>query len=255
MIPLVVQLCALVGGLAAGHLWPRQPGPVWSRDTAINLATGALLYPIRLGLGLLGVDTLNVGLIPLGTLGHPALQVVFCFLVLDFTRYWVHYADHRVSWLWTFHRVHHSTERIDATAGLRMHVVDFFQLTAIIVVSFGVLFDIRSFAPWALPAALVPGILADAIEHANVRFPLDTAWRRAWFRVFNTPIFHAWHHVRDATLCDGNYANALPLWDRLFGTEVTRPTPPAEYGLAGDQRLHVSVWGLQRLERESGGQT
>lgn len=250
MIPFVVQLLALAGGLAAGRLWPREPGPLWRKDTRLNLATGALLYPLRQLLGLAGVDTLHIGLIPLGTLGHPVVQVLFCFLALDFTRYWVHYADHRVPWLWTFHRVHHSTEHIDSTAGLRMHVVDFVQLTAIIVGLFGVVFDIGAFAPWALPVALVPGIVADAIEHANVRFPLDTGWRRAWFRVFNTPLFHSWHHVRDATLCDGNYANALPLWDRLFGTEVTRPIPPAEFGLAGEQRLRNSLLGLQGLRPE-----
>lgn len=244
---LVVQILALVGGLAAGAVWPRTPGPLFTRETVLNLATGALLYPVRYGLGLLGATTLHVGLVPLGTLGHPVLQLLFAFLVLDFTRYWVHYADHRVPWLWTFHRVHHSSERLDSSSGFRMHVVDFLQLTAIVVVLFGVVFDVSQFEPWVLPAALSIGIVADAIEHADVRFPLDTAWRRAWFRVFNTPLFHSWHHVRDATLCDGNYANALPLWDRLFGTEVTRPEPPAELGLTADQALTPTVIGMQLL--------
>lgn len=250
MTTLVVQIVALVAGLAAGALWPRVPGPLFSRETWVNLGTGALLYPLRYGLGLLGAYTLNVGLVDVGTLGHPVAQVLFCFLLLDFTRYWVHYADHRVPWLWTFHRVHHSVEHMDSSAGFRMHVVDFLQLTAIIVVLFGVVFDISAFAPWALPVALSIGIVADAIEHANVRFRLDTPWRRAWFRVFNTPLFHSWHHVRDATLCDGNYANALPLWDRLFGTEVTRPEPPEEMGLSEGQRLDRSLLGLQLLSPE-----
>lgn len=246
LVTFVVQVLALAGGLAAGALWPRR-APLVSGESLVNLATGALLYPLRYGLGLAGAFTLNLGLVPLGTLGHPALQLLFTFLVLDFTRYWVHYADHRVPWLWTFHRVHHSVEHMDATVGFRMHLVDFLQLTGLIVLLFGVVFDISRFEAWVLPAALSVGIVADAVEHANVHFPLDTAWRRAWFRVFNTPLFHSWHHVRDATLCDGNYANALPLWDRLFGTEVTRPEPPAEFGLTADQALEPSILGLQLL--------
>lgn len=247
MITFVVQIVALGAGLLAGAVWPRQPGGLLTRESWLNLATGALLYPLRYVAGLLGAFSLDIGLVPMGWLTHPVLQFLVAFLLLDFVRYWVHYADHRVPWLWTFHRVHHSVERMDSSAGFRMHVVDFVQLSLIVILLFGVVLDTSGFAPWVLPAALSVGIVADAIEHANVRFPLDTWWRRAWFQVFNTPLFHSWHHVRDATLCDGNYANALPLWDRLFGTDVTRPEPPAELGLTDDQRLEPTVWGMQAL--------
>lgn len=240
----LVQALALLLGLAAGALWPRQPGGILVKDSVVSVVTGALLFPVRLALTWLGINAVHVYLIDLTVL-PPGAQCVIAFLALDFVRYWVHRADHRIPLLWSFHRVHHSTERIDATAGLRMHVVDFLQLSAIPVVLFGVLFHVND--GWPLGAALSAGIVADSIEHANVRFPLDTWWRRLWFRVFNTPIFHAWHHTRDGSLCDGNYANALPLWDRLFGSEVTRPIPPELYGIGGDQALENSIPGLQLL--------
>lgn len=245
MATTIAQAAVLVLGLLAGVLWPRdrQRG-IFVGESWVNLFNGAFLFPIRLGIGLLGVDALDVGLVDLSAL--PAfVQFLVAFLALDFTRYWVHRADHRIPWLWTFHRVHHSAESIDATTGLRMHVVDFLQLTAIPVVLFGVLFRVAD--GWVLPAALIVGIVADALEHMNVRFTLDTPWRRAWFAVFNNPLFHAWHHTRDGALCDGNYANALPLWDRLFGSEVTRPEPPALYGLEEGQALDGSLVGLQLL--------
>jgi sterol desaturase/sphingolipid hydroxylase (fatty acid hydroxylase superfamily) len=218
-----------------------------TRETWINLFNGAALYPIRLLLGLLGVTSIHIGLVPLGTLGHPVLQFLFTFLVLDFTRYWVHRADHRVPFLWKFHKVHHSVEALDATAGFRMHLFDFVQLTAIPVVLFGVLFDVSHFEPWVMPAALIVGILADSAEHANVRFPLDTWWRKLWFQLFNNPLFHSWHHVRDGHICDGNYANALPLWDRLFGSDVTRTEPPLLYGLEQSRALDRSFVGMHLL--------
>ena len=245
----IAQALVIVLGLAAGWVWPRdQRSGFLTHESWVNLLNGAMLFPIRLGIGLLGVDSLNVAVVPLGAFGHPALQFLFCFLALDFTRYWVHRLDHRVPILWSFHRVHHSSEHLDATTGLRMHVVDFLQLTAIPVVLFGVLFDVSGFAPWVMPAALIVGIVADSLEHSNVAFTLDTPLRRTWFWAFNNPLFHAWHHTRDGALCDGNYANALPLWDRLFGTDVARSVPPARYGLSDDQALAPSLVGLQLLQ-------
>jgi sterol desaturase/sphingolipid hydroxylase (fatty acid hydroxylase superfamily) len=149
--------------------------------------------------------------------------------------------------LWRFHRVHHSTESLDATAGLRMHAVDFLQLTAVPVVLFGLLLDVSHFASWVLPAAVSVGIVADTFSHMHVEFPHRNPVCRALLYVFNNPLFHSWHHTRDGVLCDGNYANAFPVWDVLFGSNVTRPEPPALYGIDGDQRLDHSLLGLQLL--------
>lgn len=250
-----VQVGMILFGLGMGFVAPRggRPLPVLSKDNLINVVTGALLFPVRLGLTVLGVriaqggDPGLVGLVKLGELGHPAAQFLFAFLTLDFLKYWVHRADHRIPFLWSFHRVHHSTEHIDATAGLRMHVVDFLQLTAAPILLFGVLFDITQFEAWVLPATLCMGIIADAFSHMNVEYPMTNPVLRGLLYVFNNPLFHGWHHTRDGVLCDGNYANALPVWDVLFGSNVTRDQPPELYGIDGDQRLENDVLGLQLL--------
>lgn len=251
MVGLISQVIALGVGLAAGTVWPRVQQPLWRKDVWVNLMNGLLLYPVRLALGALGVYQFRVGLVPLSFLNHPALQLLFCFLVLDFGRYWLHYAHHRVPFLWSFHRVHHSVESMDATAGLRMHAVDFLQLGLLPVFLFGIIFDTSQFPAWILPVAMVPGVLFDSFEHANLRFDASRGWRRAWHRLLNNPLFHSWHHTNEGHLCDGNYGNVLLLWDRLFGTEVTREQPPAEYGLSPDQRLRNGVIDLQllRLDR------
>ncbi len=250
MLTFVAQVVALVVGTAAGWRWPRANQPLLHRDTAINIANGALLYPIRLALVALGVDQIRVGLIPTAWSPHPVFTALFAFVLLDLTRYLVHRADHRIPFLWSFHRVHHSTERMDATAGLRMHVVDFLQLSAIPVVLFGVLLDSRDWPEWILPAIMVPGILFDSFEHANLRFPLEHPVGRLWNRVLNNPHFHSWHHTRDGSAVDGNYSNTLIIWDRLFGTDVSQDQPPTALGLGGDQRLANDLIGLQLLRGE-----
>ncbi|MES2641590.1 MAG: sterol desaturase family protein [Myxococcota bacterium] len=249
MATTLAQAVVLVLGLLAARIWPREArSGLLTQETWVNLLNGGVLFAGRqavlLALVYAGIQPLEGRLLDLTAL-PTVVQFLIAFLTLDFARYWLHYADHRVPFLWSFHRVHHSAEQLDATTGFRMHVFDFVQLAAIPLLLFGVLFRVSE--GWPLPAALIVGIVADSIEHSNVRFTPDTPFKRLWFQVFNTPLFHSWHHTRDGQIYDGNYANALPLWDRLFGTDVTRAVPPELYGVEDKQSLDNSWIGLQLL--------
>ena len=224
-------------------------------DLIINVLTGGLIFVTLAPLARMVQSSIGGALIPMGWLGDGTgisalAQFAVAFIVLDFTRYWVHRADHRVPFLWRFHRVHHSVERMDATAGLRMHAVDFLQLSAIPILLFGVLIDTSSFAPWVLQVAFGIGIFFDTFQHANLRFDISHPLLGAWHKVLNNPHFHAWHHTREGNLYDGNYSNSITIWDRLFGSDVTRPVLPELYGinskqaLAGTQESELSVQTL-----------
>jgi len=206
-------------------------------DLIINLLNGLVLFLVVAPLVRLVSVHAEVGLIDMSWLSAGWAQFLVAFLALDFTRYWLHRLDHRVPLLWTFHRVHHSSERMDATSGLRMHAVDFLQLSAIPLVLFGLLMDTATFQPWVVGAALGVGVFFDAFQHANLKIDLSKPWWRVWHLMFNNPHFHAWHHTRDGHIYDGNYGNTLVWWDRLFGSEVTQPHLPAEFGISGDQAL------------------
>ncbi|MEL6656144.1 MAG: sterol desaturase family protein [Bacteroidota bacterium] len=43
------------------------------------------------------------------------------FVFRDFVQWWVHRLLHRVEWLWTFHKVHHSVQQMGFAAHLRYH--------------------------------------------------------------------------------------------------------------------------------------
>jgi sterol desaturase/sphingolipid hydroxylase (fatty acid hydroxylase superfamily) len=217
----------------------------------INVANGLLLFGLKLAVidGIVGY--LSVGLIDTSALGEPWQQFVVAFLVLDFARYWLHRIHHRVPFLWTFHRVHHMTERLDATAGLRMHIVDFVQLTLLPSILFGLLIDTTAWAEWVLVGVLSVGVVFDAFQHANLRWNCAHPIARVWGWVFNHPHFHAWHHVREAARCDGNYGNTLVVWDRIFGSEVTGEALPDALGLVPSQALRNDLLSMQLLRRHS----
>ena len=167
--------------LLLGAVFPRvQPAVNW-KDTGINLITGGGLFLLRVALiAAIGANLGEQGLLNLGFLAErPVLSGVLAFLLVDFTRYWVHRAHHRVPLLWRFHRTHHSSEHINATSGLRMHVVDMVQLTLIPVLLFRVLFDFH-LQPGVLEAVLLIGVAMDGFQHANLRFPLSRGINRAW---------------------------------------------------------------------------
>ncbi len=241
---MVLQVAALAVFVALGGVLPRVDQGLVTRDTVVNLLTGALLVLVRLGVVALLGPRAGTGLLDLGWLPGVA-QLLVAFVVLDLGRYAVHRLDHAVPWLWTFHRVHHTTERLDATAGLRMHVVDLLQLTAIPAVLYGLLLDGTSLAGWVLPAALGIGAVSDAFQHANLRWPTDHPAARAWTLVLNNPHFHAWHHARGGE--HGNYGNVLTVWDRVLGTAVGTEDAPDVFGLEAAQDLRPSVHGLQLL--------
>jgi sterol desaturase/sphingolipid hydroxylase (fatty acid hydroxylase superfamily) len=252
---LFLQGGAMATFLLAGRLLPRVPGVrLVNRDLVWNLVNGGLLF-LLLGLPLGLVRPLaEIGLVDMGWLPGPGAQLLLSFVLLDFSRYWLHRLGHRVPFLWSFHRVHHSAEYLDATTGLRMHAVDFLQLWALPVLLFGVLMDTSSFAPWVIPATMGIGVLFDGFQHANLRVNIDNPLFKVWNLLLNNPHFHSWHHTRDGHLCDGNYGNTLVIWDRLFRSEVTQAEPPVLYGIGADQALQndpMSWLLLRRREANS----
>lgn len=249
----VLQIVAIALFLVAGLFRSRDPVNPWpGRDLFVNVATGFALFVLKqvaaAFIGWIGL-TWARGVLPLGWLPWP-IALVIGFLALDLSRYALHYMHHRVPFFWQFHAVHHSTPRLDATAGLRMHVVDFVQLALLPVVLFGLVFDLAGLPGWFFPVVLIPGVVFDAFEHSDVRIdPKDPFWQ-AWDRVLNNPHFHAWHHTDDGHLRDGNYGNVLTIWDRLFGTCVSEEALPAAYGLDRPSRLVQDPVGLQLLVKE-----
>ncbi|HLG40440.1 MAG TPA: sterol desaturase family protein [Chitinophagaceae bacterium] len=148
------------------------------------------------------------------------LQTFEVLFFSDLLIYWGHRLQHKVDFLWRFHKIHHSTEHLDWLAAHREHPLDSVYTIGIINLPAFILgFDLN-----ALAAIIAFRSIWAIYIHSNVRLPLGPLKL-----VIGSPELHHWHHdiQRDA----GNYANISPLIDILFGTYVCPPKEPDKFGI------------------------
>jgi sterol desaturase/sphingolipid hydroxylase (fatty acid hydroxylase superfamily) len=150
------------------------------------------------------------------------VQVPMLLLVADFTQYWVHRTFHMVPFLWRFHAIHHSAERMDWLAGSRLHLVDAIVTRGLTYVPVFVL----GFSEHAIYVYVFIVAAQATFIHANVRWEF-----RAIRRLVATPAFHHWHHSADRAAVNKNFAVHTPIWDIVGGTYYLPDRWPDSYGL------------------------
>jgi sterol desaturase/sphingolipid hydroxylase (fatty acid hydroxylase superfamily) len=172
-----------------------------------------------------------------GVLSQPgipfAIRCVVGLLAIDFVRYVVHRAHHRLSFLWRFHWAHHSDPDIDVTTSLRIHPVESLLVRGSILAVVSLL---------AVPPLAV--LLADALapvlglfHHANIVVPKKLQEVLRWLLM--TPEAHRIHHSDEMDDQSSNYGVLFPWWDYAFGTYRLRSArgSPSDIGLKGFQNV------------------
>jgi sterol desaturase/sphingolipid hydroxylase (fatty acid hydroxylase superfamily) len=117
-------LLALVTAIALQRLLPharlkgawRANGALWlTNGVVMGVVCGACACSVALWARAAGLGVLNMVQAPL------AASVVATVIAVDFVSYAWHRANHRLSFLWRFHRVHHSDTTFTVSTGLRFH--------------------------------------------------------------------------------------------------------------------------------------
>jgi sterol desaturase/sphingolipid hydroxylase (fatty acid hydroxylase superfamily) len=220
---------ALFGFLAIGTVYvllerafparpdERFPGPAWRTDACFFF--GQYLVWSALAVWVLShvhdsIDAHSVASVCSLFTGLPIVVKVAVSVVLgDVLVYWFHRACHRFEFLWRFHAVHHSSERVDWLAAHREHPVD------------GVLTQLFQNLPamvFGLPFEVLGALIAfrgawAILIHSNVRLPLGPLRL-----LFGAPELHHFHHAR-LRQTRHNFANLAPWLDVVFRT-YHRPT-------------------------------
>jgi sterol desaturase/sphingolipid hydroxylase (fatty acid hydroxylase superfamily) len=235
--PLGLLAVLFVAVVPFEKLWPRHEQrlrrPGVGTDIAYALA-GPALGVAGLAVAVV-VGVLSLAWIP-GLMIRPVVgmlpgtvRALLGLLLFDATTYWAHRWSHEVPFLWRFHAIHHSSDRMDWVSGIRVHPFDGAFLAPAFVFLIGAGFSARFSGALAV-VQLVTGLFL----HANVR------WRwRPLHRVVITPEFHHWHHANEPGAINSNYAAFLPLWDLAFGTYfMPKDRRPQVYGV--DERIPAS---------------
>jgi len=224
------RLWVFLGGLLVlgvlESLWPagRRRGPRaprWVRHglmAAVNTVLVRTLVFVPLLLWMVWLEEQGWGLLRMvGLIGIP--ELILSVLLLDAFDYIWHRANHRIPFLWRFHKVHHSDNALDVTTALRFHPGE------LLLSGFAKALWLAVLGPtpvaWFLFEASVSA--SAQFHHADLRLAprLERALRGLWV----TPAFHGAHHLVDRRWGDRNFSTLVPWWDRLFGSFEAPPAP------------------------------
>jgi sterol desaturase/sphingolipid hydroxylase (fatty acid hydroxylase superfamily) len=154
--------------------------------------------------------------------GHALGAVV----ALDFWTYWWHRLNHRVPFLWRFHRAHHSDAQVDVTTASRFHFGEilFSNCLRIPLIMF------VGLHLWEIVLYETALLAVIQFHHANLGLPdrMDRLLRC----LIVTPAMHKVHHSRLQQETDSNYSSLFSIWDRLFRSFGLRADPRTiQFGL------------------------
>ncbi len=188
----------------------------------VPLLAFALFTPmvdaIESQLRFLGISRLQIDHLWPGVTDTPWGSFLLYLVVFDFVDYWLHRAQHRWTWWWALHAVHHSQRQMTFWTEDRNHLVDDLlrdAVMALVAVAIGV-------PPAQFIGIVVVSRLVQSVQHANLRWHYGRVGE--WLLV--SPSFHRLHHGVDIGH-DGpnrgcNFAVLFPVWDHLFRTADTR---------------------------------
>lgn len=86
----------------------------------LNIVISGFLFPILILNGMEWAQANSFGLLHFIS-GSFFIKVILAFVLFDLWMYLWHRANHRVKFLWRFHRVHHTDREMDVTTAMRFH--------------------------------------------------------------------------------------------------------------------------------------
>lgn len=219
----ILQLTSFIGilllMLAAETFWPKR---VWlaprskriffhgALATINSLWTRLLVVgPVLYWVGFVSEKSWGLSRI-LGLSGIS--EVILTILFFDHINYWWHRCNHRLGFLWRFHKAHHLDIEVDTTTALRFHPGELF--ISYLFKSIWIFVWGPSILGYVLFESLITAF--SQFHHTNIDFPDKV--EKILRLIHITPRLHASHHTVSMRTRDANFSTILSVWDRLFGS-------------------------------------
>ena len=172
------------------------------------------------------------------------LYMITGLLLLDLIgAYFVHWAEHKVKWMWRFHLIHHTDQRVDTTSANRHHPGE--SVFRFVFTAVGALLAGADW--WIIMMYQSLSVILSQLNHANIKLPEWLDKGLAWIIV--TPGMHRVHHHYMLPYTDANYGNIFAIWDRLFGTFMWLPHNKIKFGIDThmDEQEHNHLPSLLKI--------
>jgi sterol desaturase/sphingolipid hydroxylase (fatty acid hydroxylase superfamily) len=193
--------------------------------------------------GDLGITAKSLSVLSLSALPMWAQLLIF-FIVLDFVQWFTHVLLHKYSFLWKFHKVHHSVKEMGFAAHLRYHWMEniFYKPLKVL----GVML-LGGFEPEQAYIVHFVAISIGHLNHSNVKI----TWGPLKY-LFNNPVMHLYHHsyVLPKGSYGVNFGISLSLWDYIFKTNyIPEDGGKIKLGFPGDENfpqdfVHQNLYGF-----------
>ena len=199
-----------------------------------SIAISGFYMLLKVGFSNIGITNKSIALIAPST--WPMwLQLLVFFIILDFVQWFTHTLLHKYSFLWKFHKVHHSVKEMGFAAHLRYHWMEniFYKplKTFAVMILFG-------FEPEQAYIVHFIAITIGHFNHANIKI----TWGPLKY-IINNPVMHLQHHAYDVP--EGrygvNFGISLSLWDYIFKTNyIPEDSGTVDLGFPGVDKFPKS---------------
>jgi sterol desaturase/sphingolipid hydroxylase (fatty acid hydroxylase superfamily) len=213
------------------QLWPVGEAPRWRgyvMNILISLSTALLSLPVGIAAGIWSSQLRHVlpwtpisfsfhrlDAVPFVGRGLAVAAIIVVRLFIhDCWFYWAHRIEHRVPFLWEFHKLHHSDERMNSSTWARDHFLQESWRSFFSVFTLGLIIDLSLKEAGELAVYSTMFLVGlSMFYHSALRVQIP------WLdRIVVTPQVHRIHHSVDAEHQNRNFADALPIFDMVFGT-------------------------------------
>ncbi len=157
-------------------------------------------------------------------------------LAADLILYTWHRLNHRVPFLWRFHRVHHSDSSMDATTAVRFHPGEYLLSSGTSVLQAIVVGPQQEV--WLAYEFLISVLVV--FHHSEWKLPMRV--ERWLHRVIVTPRSHTLHHSVVPREQDSNFGTIFSFWDRIFRTCTPIEPDRASQVVLGVERPPQEKW-------------
>ncbi len=183
------------------------------------------------------------------------LEIMLSLIMLDAFDYFWHRANHRIPFLWRFHKAHHADNEMDVTTALRFHPGE------LVLSSVAKALWVLVWGPTSIAWFLFEGLISVCAQFHHSNIDLADRVERYFSRFVVTARFYTSHHVVDRKYGDANYSTLFSFWDPLFRTynQVPRDAkgqlPEDSIGLpeARELTLSFNAWFTEPFSRRNMG--